>query len=85
MYPWTHWRTLTPLLLGVVGNVVFAFYETRVTAPKNPMLPPAIFGNRTAIVCFYGMVVQGLAMATVTYYIVSGISAFDGWNLISAW
>ncbi|KAJ6178052.1 hypothetical protein N7519_008513 [Penicillium mononematosum] len=52
LYPWDSWHTLAPLIIGLVGLCIFAFYEWRVA--QHPMIPPAIFQNRTALISFAG-------------------------------
>lgn len=87
MYAWDSWRTLVPLIIGGVGLIVTGFYEYYVAA--DPIIPPTIFQNRTAIVSFIGSVLQGLVLWCALYYmplyyeavkeyspIISGIALF---------
>ncbi|KAL4246492.1 MFS transporter superfamily protein [Abortiporus biennis] len=46
-YPWTSWHTLVPLIIGLVGIVVFVIYEF--TLATEPIVPPALLSNRTSI------------------------------------
>lgn len=66
-YDWDSWHTLVPLLIGVAGLATFIFYEYRYAA--EPIIPPAIFVNRTASVSFLGSVLQGLIMWCTLYYL----------------
>ncbi|GJJ10987.1 hypothetical protein Clacol_005216 [Clathrus columnatus] len=43
---WTSAKILTPLIIGVVGLVIFLVYESRF--PKNPLVPFSILANRTS-------------------------------------
>jgi MFS family permease len=67
IYDWNSWRTLVPLIVGVVALVVFSLYEYRVAA--DPIIPPSIFRNRTAIVSFIGCFLQGLILWCVVYFL----------------
>ncbi|KAI3334674.1 putative multidrug resistance protein fnx1 [Ustulina deusta] len=45
-YPWSSWRTILPLVLGLVGLPLFLLFETRVPEPTTPA---RIFLNRTSL------------------------------------
>ncbi|KAJ5183794.1 hypothetical protein N7492_001410 [Penicillium capsulatum] len=66
-YAWDSWRTLVPLIIGVVGLLVFSYYEYRFAA--DPIIPPVIFQNRTATASFIGSVLQGLILWCTLYYL----------------
>lgn len=66
MYPWNHWRTLVPLLIGVVGIVAFGFYEKYVAV--EPTFRLSVFGNRTAILGFFETLLHGILVWTLLYY-----------------
>ncbi|KAJ9210636.1 hypothetical protein DTO166G4_7779 [Paecilomyces variotii] len=66
MYDWDSWRTLVPLIIGAVGLIAFAAYEYYVAS--DPIIPPTIFQNRTAVVSFVGAVLQGLVLWCALYY-----------------
>ncbi|KAH8790030.1 hypothetical protein F5882DRAFT_493084 [Hyaloscypha sp. PMI_1271] len=44
--PWSSWRVIVPLVLGVVGWALFHVFEYSSWC-KEPIIPPHIFGNRT--------------------------------------
>lgn len=46
-YPWSSYRVLVPLLLGLAGIIGFIVYETRV--PKCPTVPLRLLSNRTSV------------------------------------
>ncbi|PHH79137.1 hypothetical protein CDD82_2576 [Ophiocordyceps australis] len=52
MYPWSSWRIIMPIVLGVVGLVAFYGYEYWIR-DSNPCVPPRVFGNRTSVAAFY--------------------------------
>lgn len=66
MYPWSSWKTLTPLLVGVAVLVVFAFYETK---PQRPVFPPRIFWSRTAVSTLFGTFIHGMLVYSGMQYL----------------
>lgn len=87
MYPWSHWRTLVPLLIGATGLAAFCLYE-KFMAPE-PVIRLAIFANRTTNIAYTNTIIHGLILWCLLYYqplyfeavrgytpIVSGIALF---------
>ncbi|KAL5049029.1 hypothetical protein BDW71DRAFT_204786 [Aspergillus fruticulosus] len=66
MYPWSSWRTLVPLSLGIAGLAVFTIYSTKAS---NPMIPRSVFGNRSAVIAFITSSLQGLILWGALYYL----------------
>lgn len=66
LFPWSSWRTLVPLILGIVAFVAFGFYEAH---PYQPMLPYSLFRNRTAIVSIIGGSIHGLILFSFLLYL----------------
>ena len=58
MYPWDHWRTVVPLVLGVVGLAGFVLYERFLA--REPLIRLGVFSTRTAVVNYLGTVMHGL-------------------------
>lgn len=56
-----------PLCVGAGGLIVFAFYEYYIAS--DPIIPPKVFQNRTAIASFIGSVLQGLILWCALYYL----------------
>ena len=50
-YPWGSWHVVVPLVLGLLGLRVFAFYEAFV--PREPVMPLRIFSNRTSAIALF--------------------------------
>ncbi|OKO99615.1 hypothetical protein PENSUB_8268 [Penicillium subrubescens] len=67
LYSWDSWHSLAPLIIGAVGLCVFAIYEWRIA--RLPMIPPAIFQNRTALISFGGYAVVGLLVWCCLYFL----------------
>lgn len=66
MYPWSHWRTLVPLLVGAAGLIAFCFYE-KYGAPE-PLLRLSVFANRTANIAYFTTTLHGLILWCLLYY-----------------
>ncbi|KAI0508462.1 putative multidrug resistance protein fnx1 [Xylaria bambusicola] len=49
-FPWSSWRTVLPLVLGLVGLPLFLLFETRVPEPTTPL---RLFSNRTSLAGFW--------------------------------
>ncbi|KAJ5097793.1 hypothetical protein N7456_008514 [Penicillium angulare] len=79
-YAWDSWHTLVPLIIGAVGLLFFAFYEYRFAT--DPIIPPAIFLNRTATVSFIGSTLQGLILWCTLYYLPLYYEAVKGFSPI---
>ncbi|KAK1767504.1 putative multidrug resistance protein fnx1 protein [Phialemonium atrogriseum] len=48
-YPWSSWRIVLPLVLGLAGLGVFIFFETTKFV-KEPVVPARLLANRTSAV-----------------------------------
>ncbi|KAI9701069.1 MAG: hypothetical protein M1836_001738 [Candelina mexicana] len=66
-YSWTHWRTLTPLILGVFGLLAFVLYSK--LTPLDPLIRGSIFKSRTALVSYFGTVIHGTILWSMLYYL----------------
>lgn len=49
--PWSSGTIIAPLIIGLVGLVIFMAYET-LSFVKEPVVPPRLFGNRTSATVF---------------------------------
>ncbi|KAI3011178.1 hypothetical protein CBS147346_1379 [Aspergillus niger] len=66
LYPWGSWRTLLPLILGLVVLALFVVYER---VPAHPVLPYRLFKSATAITTFLGGFLHGLVTYTLNTYL----------------
>ena len=66
MYPWSSWRVLVPLLLGVVGLVGFCLFEKFIAL--EPTFRLSIFDKRTAVLGYLGTFLHGTLVWTILYY-----------------
>lgn len=81
-YAWDSWRTLTPLIIGIVGLAVFVLFEEYV-APE-PLIRLDIFKNRTAAVNYAGTVLHGMILWGLLYYEPLYYEAVKGYSPIIA-
>lgn len=66
MYPWSSWRTIVPLVIGVLILVGFAFYEVY---PADAIFPYRIFRSRTAQMTLLGSFIHGFVLYTLLQYL----------------
>ncbi|KAI1126025.1 major facilitator superfamily domain-containing protein [Nemania abortiva] len=66
LYPWNSFRTLLPLLLGVVILIVFAVYERR---PSSPVMPYRIFHSRTPVSTLVGVFFHGMSLYSLLQWL----------------
>jgi MFS family permease len=55
--PWSSFRTIVPLVLGTVGLVVTAVYETYIA--REPFLPHKLFYCTSSFAAYLGALIQG--------------------------
>ncbi|KAH7306036.1 major facilitator superfamily domain-containing protein [Stachybotrys elegans] len=66
LFPWSSWRTIVPLIIGILVLAVFAWYETK---PVAPMFPYRVFSTTTASMAIFGAFINGLQLYTLLFYI----------------
>lgn len=67
-YPWSSWRTLVPLLLGIGGLFLFMAFENS-RFPRDPVTPPRLFGNRTSAIVFINTFLFTVLLYWVMYFL----------------
>lgn len=82
MYEWTSWRTLVPLMIGIVGLIAFGVYERFV--PAEPLLPASLFRNRTIILGYLFAIIHGLVLWCLLYYQPLYFEAVKGYKPVIA-
>ncbi|KAL0783685.1 hypothetical protein CaCOL14_001591 [Colletotrichum acutatum] len=51
IHPWSYYRVIVPLILGLLGIVAFCIFEGSVIVPE-PVMPLRLFANRTSTVVY---------------------------------
>jgi hypothetical protein len=65
-YAWSNARVITSLVVGFAGFVVFGWYETRA---QNPVIPPALFMDSTAVIIFIAVFFNSLLLYWVLLFL----------------
>ncbi|KAI1452814.1 MFS general substrate transporter [Annulohypoxylon moriforme] len=66
MFPWSSWKTLLPLCLGLVILFIFGWYESR---SKEPVFPYRIFRSRTASMTLLAGFLHGAVTFSIIFYL----------------
>lgn len=66
MYTWSSWRTLVPLLFGLLGLIGFLIYS--IFLSSEPLIRRSLFNTSTAITAYFGTFVHGIIVWSVLYY-----------------
>ncbi|KAF2468729.1 MFS general substrate transporter [Lindgomyces ingoldianus] len=66
VHPWSSWRTLVPLALGITGFTAFLIYQRY---PTEPSMPPRLFGNRTSMTAFILTFLHSLLTFWTIYFL----------------
>ncbi|KAL2204073.1 MFS general substrate transporter [Sarocladium strictum] len=65
MYPWSSWRTILPLCIGVIILFVFGWYEGK---PKEAVFPHRIFRVTTSLASLIAAGLHGLGTYVTLFY-----------------
>lgn len=66
MYEWQSWRTLVPMMLGIVGLLGFIVYS--VYWSSEPLIRRSLFNSPTAITAYAGTFIHGVIVWSLLYY-----------------
>jgi hypothetical protein len=64
--PWSSARIIVPLVIGFAGFVIFMWYESKII---EPVVPPALFRNRTAIIIFAATFFNSILLYWVLFFL----------------
>lgn len=69
VFPWSSWRTILPIVLGVLGWIGFHLYEWKPPAfCKEPSVPSHLFANRTSAAGFYIVFISSTLLQWVAFF-----------------
>jgi MFS family permease len=66
-YPWSSWRVILPLVLGIVGWICFHIHQKWFCT--EPSVPPHLFGNRTSAIGFVLGFTSSILLVWVVYFL----------------
>lgn len=66
-YAWDSWRTLVPLIIGVVGLIFFVIFEEHFA--KEPLIRMDVFKNRTSAASYFETTIHGMILWCILYYL----------------
>ncbi|OTA61524.1 MFS general substrate transporter, partial [Hypoxylon sp. EC38] len=71
LYPWSSWRTIVPLVIGLLILATFCLYEKRAARKgvANALLPVRIFANITSVSSLATGFIHGVIMYTMLLYL----------------
>ncbi|KAJ3789292.1 major facilitator superfamily domain-containing protein [Lentinula aff. detonsa] len=75
-FPWSSFRVLVPLIVGLAGIVGFGFYEALVA--KEPIMPFSLLTNRTSLSGYIQTFINPVVMLSVIYYLPAYFQACKG-------
>ncbi|OCK75832.1 MFS general substrate transporter [Lepidopterella palustris CBS 459.81] len=64
MFAWSSWRTILPLVMGIVGLIAWVAYSHFLTA--NPMIPLRILSDRTTAISYFATLIHGAGQWEIT-------------------
>jgi MFS family permease len=82
MFPWTHWKTIMPMVVGIFGLCMFVVWSTYV--PNEPILRGSMFKAPTALVSYFGTIVHGMFLWSALYYMPLYFEGAKGFSPINA-
>ncbi|KAF4977549.1 hypothetical protein FZEAL_5920 [Fusarium zealandicum] len=67
VYPWSDVRVLAPLIVGMLGLVGFAVYESS-KIPSEPVMPIRLFPNRTSGIIYANTFLNNLLVFWIYFF-----------------
>lgn len=67
-YPWSSWRIIVPLVLGIAGIIAFHGLEAS-RLVKESLAPPRLFTNRTSAIAFFITFIHALLFVWMIYFL----------------
>ncbi|KAI0868316.1 major facilitator superfamily domain-containing protein [Hypoxylon argillaceum] len=68
-YPWSSWRVILPLVLGVAGWVAFHFQQHFFTYGNNASVPARLFNNRTSVTAYALTFLSAVCLQTSGFFL----------------
>lgn len=68
VYPWGSWRTILPLVLGVLGWIIFHIHQASAIC-KEPSMPPRLFQHRTSAASLVIIFLGAIILQAISYFL----------------
>jgi EmrB/QacA subfamily drug resistance transporter len=82
-YPWSSWRIILPLVLGVVGWAAFHVHQASRFCVE-PSMPPRLFKNRTSAVGFTLIFLAAILLQGISYFLPVYFQAVKGTSALQS-
>lgn len=69
VHPWGSWRTIVPIVIGVLGHVAFIIHQGIPKLAPEPTVPLHLFRSRSAAAAFGLTFVHGILQYWLVYFI----------------
>ncbi|PSN74827.1 MFS general substrate transporter [Corynespora cassiicola Philippines] len=80
-YPWSSWRVILPLVLGVLGWIGFHVQQMFCSEPS---VPARLFANRTSAIAFVLTFLSSVIVQAISYFMPVYFQAVKGENALRA-
>ncbi|KAM5447628.1 hypothetical protein MaudCBS49596_005887 [Microsporum audouinii] len=77
VYPWSSWHVIVPLVIGVLGWILFHFHQTSPIC-KEPSMPPRLFQHRTSAASFVIIFFGAIILQAISYFLPVYFQAVKG-------
>ena len=67
-FPWTSWRIILPLVLGILGWILFHIHQAS-SICKEPSMPPRLFKHRTSAAGFIIIFLGAIILQAIAYFL----------------
>jgi hypothetical protein len=71
LYAWSAWQTVLPLVLGIVGLIIFGLHTVYSSkySKCDPLIRPSLFASISGLTAYFATVVHGIIVWCALYYI----------------
>ncbi|KAH8886220.1 MFS general substrate transporter [Thozetella sp. PMI_491] len=80
--PWSSWRIILPLVLGICGWILFHVHQSLFCS--NPSVPTRLFGNRTSAAAFALTFLSSVLVQALSYFLPIYFQAVKGTTILES-
>jgi hypothetical protein len=82
-YPWSSWRIILPIVLGVMGWIAFHVQQS-LPRTRWPSVPARLFSNRTSACAYLLTFLSAFLVQSVAYFMPVWLQAVRGTSVLQA-